>query len=66
MPSHHIDPDNDPSEAYELHPADWREGWWTATCNGVPVHHFHDEAKGRRYVSDPAYRLSLVTRFIHG
>ena len=62
-----IDPNNDPNEAYEIEPASWREGWWTATCNGIPVYHFSPTARGKadRYINDPAYRLSLVTRFIH-
>ena len=61
-----IDPTNDPNEAYELEPADWRDGWWTATSHGIPVYHFHRQEDGQRYITDPAYRLSLVRRYIHG
>lgn len=45
-----INPDNDPNEAYELWPAGWREGWLTATCNGIPVHHFSPNAKDSRSI----------------
>ena len=61
------DPNNDPNEAYELQPANWREGWWTVTSNGIPVYHFSPsrKAEAERYVIDPEYRLSLVRRYIH-
>jgi len=42
-----IVPDNDPNEAYELHPADWRNGWWKALCNGIAVQHFSPNAKDK-------------------
>jgi hypothetical protein len=62
-----IDPANDPNEAYDIGPANWRQGWLTATCNGIPVCHFSPSARAEadRYVVDPEYRLSLVSRYIH-
>ena len=62
-----IDPANDSNEAYEVVPANLREGWWTATCNGIPVYHFSPNARAKadRYATDPEYRLSLLRRFIH-
>jgi hypothetical protein len=49
------------------HPRGPRGGWWTATCNGIPVHHFapKNRVHAERYVSDPDYRLSLVTTKLH-
>jgi hypothetical protein len=37
------------------------------TCNGIEVHHFAPERRdlAERYTRDPAYRLSLVTKFFH-
>ena len=40
-----IIPGQDPDEAYDVvlmkH---WpRGGWWTVTCNGIPLHHFAPE-----------------------
>ncbi len=66
-----IDPDNDPNEAYDLLPAAPRmrmpDGWLMATCNGIPVYHFGPTAHdaGRRYISDPAYRLSRERKYLH-
>ena len=62
-----IIPGQDPNEAYDIVPCDWPQGWWTATCNGIPVHHFAPERRdlAERYASEPDYRLSLVTKFIH-
>lgn len=39
-------------------------GWWTVTCNGIPVHHFPPDKKhlAERYATDPDYRASLVTK----
>jgi hypothetical protein len=42
-------------------------GWWTVTCNGIPVMHFgptHLELADR-YASDPEYRQSRVIRKVH-
>jgi hypothetical protein len=63
--------DADPNEAYEVipmpdHPRGPRGGWWTVTCNGVPVRHFSPERRdlADRYATDPAYRASLkVTKY---
>jgi hypothetical protein len=67
-----IVPDNNPNEAYEVVPMEQEPhgppaDWWTVTCNGVPVHHFSPRRKAdaERYATDPAYRLSLVTTFLH-
>jgi hypothetical protein len=67
-----IDPANDPNEAYDVghmpaQPHGLPADWWTIFCNGVPVYHFapDNKAGADRYASDPAYRLSLVTRFLH-
>ncbi len=67
-----IDPDNDPNEAYEVHPEKQEPhgppaDWWMVTCNGIPVQHFfpHAKDKAERYCRDPAYRLSLVTKKLH-
>ena len=43
-----IIPDNDPNEAYDvipmpIEPHGPTDGWWTVTCNGIPVHHFAAE-----------------------
>jgi cytochrome c551/c552 len=39
-------------------------GWWTVTCNGIPVRHFGPDKKdlAQRYATDPAYRASLATK----
>ena len=67
-----IIPGQDPNEAYDVVPmkedVGWpRGGWWTVTCNGIPVYHFTPERRdgAERYASDPQYRLSLVTRKLH-
>ena len=64
-------PDSDPNDAYAVipmpeHPHGPR-GWWTVTCNGIPVHHFVPERRdlAEQYARDPDYRRSLVTHFIH-
>ena len=67
-----IIPGCDPSEAYDVipmpdHPRGPRGGWWTVTCNGIPVHHFAPERRdlAEKYARDTEYRLSLVRRYIH-
>jgi hypothetical protein len=37
-------------------------GWWTVTCNGVPVMHFAPDRKdlAERYAADPEYRASMI------
>ena len=63
-----IDPENDPNEAYEVVPMKVEPhgppaGWWTVTCNGIPVRHYGPEKKALadRYATDPEYRLSQIT-----
>jgi hypothetical protein len=67
-----IDPENDPNEDYEIghmpqRPHSMPPDWWTVFCNGVPVYHFAPDkvAEAERYVTDPAYRVNLVTRLLH-
>lgn len=67
-----IDPDNDPNEAYEIVPMKQEPhgpptDWLSVTCNGIPVRHFSPKARdsAERYCRDPAYRLSLVTTYLH-
>ena len=67
-----IDPTNDPNEAYEVVPMKPGPhgpppGWWTATCNGIPVYHFGPahRSEADRYISDPAYRLSRQRHYAH-
>jgi hypothetical protein len=67
-----IIPGDDPNEAYDVIPTPVRphgptDGWWTVTCNGVPVHHFAPDRRdlAEMYQRDPEYRLSLVRRFLH-
>jgi hypothetical protein len=62
----------DPNDAYEVVPMKWEPhgptGWWTVTCNGIPVQHFSPtrKAEADRYATDAEYRASLrVTKF-HG
>jgi hypothetical protein len=67
-----IIPELDRNEAYDVVPMEPSPHgppptWWTVTCNGIPVYHFSPDrrAAAERYAADPAYRLSLETRFIH-
>jgi hypothetical protein len=67
-----IVPDNDPNEAYEIGhmpavPHGLPPDWWTVYCNGIPVYHFAPRyaRKAEHYATDSAYRLSLMTAFIH-
>jgi hypothetical protein len=67
-----IIPGQDPNEAYDVipmaeHPHGPRGGWWTATCNGIPVYHFAPERRdiAERYATDPDYRLSLIAAKLH-
>jgi hypothetical protein len=49
------------------HPRGPRGGWWTVTCNGIPVHHCAPNRRdlAERYATDPDYRMSLnISRFI--
>jgi hypothetical protein len=58
-----IIPGQAPNEAYDVlpmeHPPGPRGGWWTVTCDGIPVHHFAPERRNiaDHYASDPDYRL---------
>jgi hypothetical protein len=58
--------DDDPNEAYEVIPMPENlrgpSGWWTVTCNGIPVRHSPDRSIMERYATDPEYRKSLVTK----
>jgi hypothetical protein len=49
------------------HPRGPHDGWWTVTCNGIPVHHFAPERRdlAERYAADPNYRQSLVIQRAH-
>jgi hypothetical protein len=67
-----IIPGHDPNEAYDVipmeeHPRGPRGGWWTVTCNRIPVRHCAPDRRdlAERYATDPDYRLSLVTKFLH-
>jgi hypothetical protein len=67
-----IIPENDPNEAYDVGhmpavPHGLPPDWWTAFCNGIPVYHFAPDKRetAEHYATDPAYRLGLVTRFLH-
>jgi hypothetical protein len=61
------DPD-DPNEAYTVHPipddGGFPRGGWRVDRNGVPWRYYaqDDRTEADRYVSDPAYRKSLVTK----
>lgn len=58
--------DPDPNEAYEVHPSPEEphgpKGWWTVTCNGIPVRHASDREKAVRYATDPAHRAEVRRR----
>jgi hypothetical protein len=54
-------PGNDPNAAYNVVPKQgWPDGWWTVTCNGIPVRHFANKTNAERYATDPEYRASLI------
>jgi hypothetical protein len=54
-------PGNDPSAAYDVVPTQgWLEGWFTVTCNGIPVRHFARKGNAERYATDADYRASLI------
>ena len=58
-----IIPGQHPNEAYELalSPESLRmPGWYTVTCNGIPVYHFAPQNvwDAERYCCDPEYRLA--------
>jgi hypothetical protein len=37
---------NDPNAAYDVVPKQgWPDGWWTVTCNGIPVRHFRQQGQ---------------------
>jgi hypothetical protein len=60
----------DPNEAYELALAQESlrmPGWYTVTCNGIPVYHFAPQNgfDAERYCCDPEYRLSLIVTKLH-
>jgi hypothetical protein len=61
-----------PDDIYEVipmdeHPRGPRGGWWTVTCNGVPVYHFSPDQRdlAERYATDADYRASLVVTKLH-
>lgn len=67
-----IIPECDPNAAYEVVPMKHEShgpppGWWTVTCNGIPVYHFAPDHRvaADRYVTDPAYRLNLERQYAH-
>jgi hypothetical protein len=66
--SYHLDPDNDPNEAYAVipMPPELRgpPEWWTVTRNGVPVRHYPPQAHdlAERFATDPAYRRQLANK----
>jgi hypothetical protein len=59
-------PGRDPNEAYDVIPSPARlrlpAGWWTVTCNGIPVMHFTPTRRdlAERYATDPDYRQSQI------
>jgi hypothetical protein len=62
----------DPNEAYDVipmaeDPHGPRGGWWTVTCNGIPVYHFAPDRRdiAEQYASDPDYRLSRIVTMLH-
>ena len=60
----------DPNEAYEIVPAKLGvhfrgDGWWDVLRNGEPVWLCSTRKAAERYVADPAYRASLVTKMLH-
>src|SRR5215831_4300091 len=70
--SYHLDPDNDPSEAYAVIPipselrgtSDYWTGWWTVTRNGAPVRYYppKDRDLAERFATDPACRQQLTNK----
>lgn len=56
-------PGHDPNEAYDVIPTvGWPHGWWTVTCNGIPVWHCARREAADHYARDPEHRASLVTK----
>jgi hypothetical protein len=60
-------PHHDPNEAYDVVPMDKhlrgpRGGWWTVTCNGIPVYHFAPDRRdvAERYAIDADYRQAQI------
>lgn len=55
--------DPDPNEAYEVIPMPevphGPKGWWTVTCNGIPVQHASTRAVAERYATDPEHRAEI-------
>jgi hypothetical protein len=41
-------------------PAKVPPGWWTITCNGIPVWHCGKPKEAQRYATDPEHRARLV------
>jgi hypothetical protein len=58
-------PENDSSAAYDVIPAESPPGWWTVTCNGIPVWHCATREKAERYATDAEYRASLIAVKFH-
>ena len=63
-----LDPADDPNEAYEVIPKPelphGPRGWWTCTCNGIPVMHSHLREAMERYATDPAYRAEIAKGYV--
>lgn len=55
--------DEDPNEAYEVIPMPEKphgpRGWWTVTCNGIPVSHCSSRDIAERFATDPEHRAKL-------
>ena len=57
--------DDDDSNAYDVIPATFREGWWTVTGNGIPVWHARRRKDAERYATDPAHRKAMARKKLH-
>lgn len=57
---------DDPNEAYDIVPMKEEprgpSGWWTVTCNGIPVRHFGPDKRdtAERYATDPELRRQIA------
>ena len=65
--SYHLDPDNDPNEAYAVIPMPPQPRGppeWTVTRNGVPVRHCppHAHDLAERFASDSVSRQQLTSK----
>lgn len=54
----------DPNEAYAVVPMPDEprgpSGWWTVTCNGIPVRHSANKAAMEQYATDPELRKRVA------